>query len=281
MCQRSLERQDLQLVDVSEQAEGSWLRSLIQRVRLVDDAVPTEYLTQSPLLPGAVAVSVSVDNIPSVFIFRTNAALQARPGRIRLTLFAGDEAVEDTHLSGVDERQWQLDQSFVAIYLGNETPAVLVEPSGEEPTALAKLFDQLDPEGRRTAGSLIAAIAAQSFAQVDGGRIRLSDQARAALTTRASANLQFHGRLERALDLNRWQQLTVAKIQAVLASGNGDRWRVPREQIRSHDGSLELDVSPGTALRIIRDAFAASLLNSQELIEGEGRPSERPELLDE
>jgi hypothetical protein len=266
-------------VEVTEQVEGEWFLDLIRRLHVIDDQVPDQFLTESPRRPIAVAVPVTVGGIGAVFLFRTNSALNARPGRIRLTLFTGAEGVTETHLSSADEAEWQVDESLIAIYIASAAPVVLVEPAGEEATALATLFDQLDPAGRQNSGRAIAQLAATSITQVDQGRIRFSDRAANNLAAQAAANLQFAGRLDRALQLNRWQQLTRARIRAVLANGNGPRWGVADAEIQTRDGVLELDVAPNTALRIVRDAFAQSLLNEQDVIEGEGRPAEHPEIV--
>ncbi len=279
LCRRSLGRPNLELVDVTSEAAGQWFLGLVQRLHLVEDQVPEEFLTESTRRPIAVAVPVGIEDIGAVFLFRMNSAINARPGRIRLTLFTGAEGVTETHLSTADEAEWQVDESLIAIHLANRDPIVLVEPTGEEASALATLFDELDPVGRQESGRAVAQLAAASIAQTDERRIRFSERAANGLAAQAAANLQFAGRLERALRLNRWRQLTRARIRAVLANGNGDRWGVADDEVQTRDGVLELDVAPNTALRIVRDAFAQSLLNEQDVIEGEGRPAERPDIV--
>jgi hypothetical protein len=146
------------------------------------------------------------------------------------------------------------------------------------PTRLAELFEQLDPTARSAAGEALANQVSAAFEGIDAGRLRLSVGAKDALAAAARSNLAFASRLEKAYGLNRWSRLTNDRIEAELSGAAGARWGVAAGHVRRVDGLLELDVDPATTLRIVRDAFSQSVLNHEDLIEGEGRPSEDPDL---
>ena len=193
-----------------------------------------------------------------------------------LSLFAGPESVAETHFASADERQWQIIETLVGLH--HQDGRVFTEGRGDEPTPLALLFDQVDPDGRAQAGRRIAERAIESIQSAANGAIRLSVAAKARLQTRTAANLHA-GRVERALRAGRWERLAPDRIVRELGGLSGRRWGIQAGEIAEQGGVVELDVSEATIVRILRDAFGRSVLNGDDLIEGEGRPAENPEIL--
>lgn len=282
IMQLSLDRPDLVLTDVSDDMEGRWLRDLVARTQVLTDNVPAEYeiTGDSVGFPEAIMIPSTYHGEIALVALQSIQAMTARYGRPWLSLFAGRDQVRSTHLAAEGEREWQISQALLCVYVDGPTPQVWVESRGDQPTDLARLFERMDREGRERSGREMAQTAIASLSQLAGGGVVLSPACASALSTRAGANLQFATRLQGALRKRRWERMTTDRILAELDGAAGTRWGIAAGQVsRRPDGQLELSVSEGTLVRILTDAFGRSLLNAEDLIEGEGRPGEDPGLL--
>jgi hypothetical protein len=283
LCLGSLKREDLALEEVTDRPEGAWFAELIEGNKLATDKVPAGSLTSADTKgrPRAVIVPARAGKQRIVFAFKVTDSMVTRFGSAWLSLFASEELVKSTHLAGLDEREWQVSQGLVAVLLAGDKPRVFVEkPAPDAPSELAQMFEDLDPAGRRNSSQAIAAKAIEAISSIDGGLIELSSESMKALATHAEANLRFSTQLENAIKEKRWVGLSSDRLFDELGESAGARWRVRSDKVVKRDGHIELDVSEKTILRILRDAFARSVLNSIDLIEGEGRPAENPDLLE-
>jgi hypothetical protein len=279
-AQRSASR-EVSLEDVTDSPEGEWFIRFATEVQILSGNIPAPVINRGNRgQPVAVIVPMKVNTVPLLFVFRVTDSMAAKFGREWMTLSSDGDRIRELRIASEQEREWQIDQSLICVASFGLVPRVLTEaPREGDATPLAALFDQLDPVGRASAGAAAAASAVAALAGIDNATVRFSDATAESLATKAAANLQFAGRLTRAMQAKRWEKLTSARMWEALGDDAGARWGIEPAQVRMDGGRLILDVSDTTALRILRDAFGTSLLNEEDLIEGERRPSEHPDTI--
>lgn len=277
----SVGREPLLIDDITGLPEADWFQRFLEMSGIAVGDVPTALITRGLRgRPVTVLVPYAVNDAAVVVAFRVTDALAARLGHDWLTISADGETMRDVRLASEQEKEWQVDQSFFAVAWLAPWRVIVEAGPPDEANSLALLFEQMDPAGRAEAGRQSALRAVDAFANIGDGNVALSATTAASLGRLAAANLGFAGRLERAINSRRWERLTTDRIQAELGGDAGQRWGVRPNQVAIDGDRLVLDVSEQTALRILRDAFGQSILNGEDLIEGEGRPAERPDILE-